>query len=379
MNHRRMVFVVLAAAALLVAAALVIRMPSDRNPPYRLQGNESPLLRFVAEHLMDPSGGIYTNLRDDLELAPDTAGNHQMLSESTGLMMEYALRVNRRDLFDLQVSFLKTRLMTGEGRIRWVYEEDGPYRDVHVNAAIDDLKIIAALLEASERWGGGYGGLADRLAGVLLAQGTAGDLLPDYYDWRHGELADEITSSYLELGALGRLAEHDPDWRPIRDRAQSLLESARLPGGLFLKTYRISDGKWLAQDSFNMIDVLYAAGHLAAAGVDIRDTLDRIERKWREDGELHAAYDREWNTVDESISPAVYALAYRLLAGAGRTEAAEAILKAMYGLTVQDERSPWYGGFVDPATLEAYSFDHLQGLLAESATESERREHGANP
>ena len=381
MKDRRIVFVTLAASALLaMAAVLAARMQSDPNPRFRLQGNESPLLRFVAEHLMDPSGGIYTNLRDDLALPPDTAGNHQMLSESTGLMMEYALSVNRRDLFDSQAHFLTTRLMTDDGQIRWVYEEEGPYRDVSVNAAIDDLKIIAALLKASERWEDeGYGKLADRLSGVLLRQGTAGDLLPDYYDWRHGELADEITSSYLELGALGRLAERDSAWRPIRDRALELLESARLQGGLFLKTYRISEGRWLEQDAFNMIDVLYAAGHLAAAGVGIPETLDMIERKWREDGELHAVYDREWRTVDASISPAVYALAGRLLTDAGRADTAAPILGGMHDLAVRDEDSPWYGGFVDPDTLEAYSFDHLQALLAESTAESERSKHGANP
>jgi len=374
MDQRRAVMYLLVASPLLVAAAvLIMRDQSDQNHRYRLQGNESPLLRFVVEHLMDPSGGIYTNLRDDLALMPDMAGNHQMLSESTGLMMEYALRTNRQALFDTQVDFLRKRLMTRGGNIRWVYEEDGPYRNVHVNAAIDDLKIIAALLEASERWSDrGYGKLADRLAGVLYKQGTTGDLIPDYYDWRYGEQADEITSSYLELGAMAKLAERYPEWQPILDRARSLLESARGPGGLFLKTYRISEGRWIDQDSFNMIDVLYAAGHLAAAGIGIPDTLDMVERKWREDGLLAAAYDRDWRTVDEGISPAVYALAYRLLAEDGRADTAEEILAALYELSVRDERSPWYGGFVDPSTLEAYSFDHLQALLAESALESER-------
>lgn len=374
MDKRRVVFVLIMAAALLAAAAvLTVRTQSDRDQRYRLQGNESPLLRFVVEHLMDPSGGIYTNLRDDLELKPDTAGNHQMLSESTGLMMEYAIRTNRQALFDTQVAFLENRLMTGEGRIRWVYGEDGPFSDVHVNAAIDDLKIIAALLDASERWKDGrYKRLADRLAGVLLEEGTAGDYLPDYYDWRYGGQADEITSSYLELGALGKLTRRNPEWQPIYDRALALLESARLPGGLFSKTYRISEARWIGQDSFNLIDVLYAAGNLAAAGADVSDTVDMIERKWREDGWLFAAYDREWRTVDDAISPAVYALAFRLLADAGRIDAAESILEAMYGLSVRDERSPWYGGFVDPSTLEAYSFDHLQALLAESAIKSER-------
>jgi len=374
MDQRRAVMYLLVASTLLVAAAvLIMRDQSDQNHRYRLQGNESPLLRFVVEHLMDPSGGIYTNLRDDLALMPDMAGNHQMLSESTGLMMEYALRTNRQALFDTQVDFLRKRLMTREGGIRWVYEKDGPYGDVHVNAAIDDLKIIAALLDASERWeDGGYGRLADRLARVLFERGTAGDLLPDYYDWRYGEQADEITSSYLDLGALGKLADRYPEWRPILDRARSLLESARGPGGLFLKTYRISEGRWIDQDSFNMIDVLYVAHHLAADGADISDTADMIERKWREDGRLSASYDSAWRTVDGGISPAVYALAYRLLAGEGRADTAEEILAALYELSVRDERSPWYGGFVDPSTLEAYSFDHLQALLAESALESER-------
>jgi hypothetical protein len=358
---------------LALAAALIVWMRSEQDKRDIRQGDESPLLRFVYEHLMDPSGGIYTNLRDDLELEPDMAGNHQMLSESTGLMMHYALRTDRRALFDAQVSFLRNFLMTDDGQIRWVYEKQGPLSDVHVNAGIDDLKIIGALLEASERWRTDrYERLADRLADVLLKQGVADDYLTDYYDWQYDYRADTITSSYLDLGTLRKLAVRDPSWQPVYERADALLKSAYLPNGLFYKTYVIPERKWLKPDQFNMIDVLYAALHLMEGGGDASNTVRMIERKWQEDGMLFTSYDEELQTVDESISPAVYALAYRLLIHADRAAAAEAIRGELHRLSVRDERSPYYGGFVENSTLESYSFDHLQALLAEADSIAER-------
>jgi len=372
MNRRFILAVLFAMALAVLATTLIWWLRLEQDKRHKMQGDESPLLRFVLQHLWDPSGGIYTNLRDDLELQPDMAGNHQMLSESTGLMMAYALRTDRRALFDTQVSFLTEHLMTDDGQIRWVYEKQGPYSDVHVNASIDDLKIIGALLDAADRWQiERYERLANRLAGVLLTQGVKDGYLADYYDWRYGDRADTITSSYLELQVLGKLASRDPSWQPIYERADALLKSAHLSNGLFYKTFVISDQSWIEPKEFNMIDVLYAALNLMDGGGDVSNTVDMIEGLWQKDGKLFASYDTQLQIVDESISPAVYALACRLLANADRMTIAEDIREALKLMSVQDEGSPYYGGFVEPNTLEAYSFDHLQALLAESEWEAE--------
>jgi hypothetical protein len=366
--------VIVLAVIVVIIAALVWWLRPEQEQRYELQGDESPLLRFVIQHLLDPSGGIYTNLRDDLELAPDMAGNHQMLSESTGLMMAYALRTDRKELYETQVSFLTRYLMTGDGQIRWVYEKRGPYSDVHANASIDDLKIIGALFAAAERWRiDRYERLADRLAQVLLDHGVTEDgYLADYYDWRYGGMADTITSSYLELEVLGKLADRDPSWQPIHERAADLLRSAHLPNGLFYKTYVIPERRWIVPEEFNMIDVLYAALHLMQGGGDATNTVSLIERKWLEDGQLFASYDGQLKPVNRSISPAVYALAYRLMVRADRPDVAEELGETLHQLSIRDDQSPYYGGFVEPSTREAYSFDHLQALLAESETEAER-------
>jgi hypothetical protein len=372
MKSRFMPAMFFAIICVIIAAALIWRVRPEQDGRYTLQGDESPLLRFVIQHLLDPTGGIYTNLRDDLELKPDTAGNHQMLSESTGLMMEYAIRTDRQELFDTQVSFLIEYLMTDDGQIRWVYEKQGVFSDVHVNASIDDLKIIGALFHAAEKWQSDrYADLADRLAQVLLTQGVQGDLLVDYYDWRYDDQADSITSSYLELSVLRKLASRDSAWQPIYERADFLLSSAHLSNGMFYKTYVLPEQRWIEPKSFNMIDVLYAAIHLMEGGGDVSNTLRMLERKWQEDGELYASYDRDLQTVDESISPAVYALAYRLMIRAERADIAAEIYAKLHQLSVRDAQSPYYGGFVESSTLESYSFDHLQALLAQSEFEAE--------
>lgn len=351
-----------------MATVISLKKDSERTVSrYELKGDDSPTLAFLVTHMTDDSGGVYTNLRSDHDLQLNVANNHQILSESVGLLMEYAVRSGNELLFQTQFYFLRNFLITDERFIRWVYDPDGILDNVHTNATIDDLKIIHALLKAAELWGTSeYERTADQLAEALKQYVLLEHYeLPDFYDWLHRSPADTITSSYLDLPALSMLAERDSAWKEVNRRAEQLLYEAALPNGLFWKTYRIDKNEWLEQDHFNMIDVLYAALHLEKAGHNAEATRSFLERVWERDGKLYAAYDQNEQVVDDIVSPAVYALAYRLLHRGDTRLLAGQVYDELAQLAIRDDQSPYYGGFVEITTLEAYSFDHLQVLLSE--------------
>src|SRR5690606_22035333 len=135
------------------------------------------------------------------------------------------------------------------------------------------------------KWGvKGYARLADQLCDQLKSN-VRDQLLFDYYDWNHDYVAEYITSSYLDLSSLRKLAIHDDSWTPAYEKSKSLLLSAQTELGLSYKAWSYQSQTWESADRFNMIDVLYAAIHLAEDGHHdaASVTASFIESKWQQD------------------------------------------------------------------------------------------------
>ncbi|HOM03568.1 MAG TPA: hypothetical protein PLH43_12200 [Acetivibrio sp.] len=63
------------------------------------------LLKFIETHLMDPEGGIITNTHPE-------RGDTNTLSESIGILMEYALIDSNKGLLDKEYRYLVKNLLT---------------------------------------------------------------------------------------------------------------------------------------------------------------------------------------------------------------------------------------------------------------------------
>lgn len=359
-----------AVGAIILAAAvfLTIFLSSEREHVQRkpeVRSDDSPLYVFIFRHLLDDEGGVYTNLRTDLPKEPDTARNHDQLSESTGLLMEYALKRGNKDLFDHQVHFLSKHLLVSKKWIRWMIREDrkGP----PVNASIDDLRIVQTLLQAGRKWGDSeYTEIGMSVADGLIQGNASGSYLADYYNWEDKRKGNKLTSSYLNLKAMRVLAEQKPaEWQKIYESSRLLLQEAQLPSGLYRKTYNLDSKEWVPDDQgHNLIDSLLAALHASEDGLSVQPTLHFLHQVWRQDGVLYGAYKEDGQALTANESPAVYAIAIRLL-GLHQDPLADELKTRLGQLSVQDSNSPYFGGFVDTSTLACYSFDQLQALLTE--------------
>ncbi|EJW16951.1 glycosyl hydrolase family 8 [Paenibacillus alvei] len=341
---------------------------SDTNQvsavPLQLTGQESPLMLFVTKHMMSGEGGIFTNLRDDLPESEHQAANHQMLSESTGLMLLHAVQINNRNLFDNQFSFLQRRLLADKGYIRWRYS---PRHDpTAVNAAVDDLRIARALLEADREWGIEEARrIAKGISKALLDGNVSKDYMFDHYDWKFKSRSACVTMSYMDIHTMGMLAAFDKKWETVRMNSLNLMKDSSLGNGLFRANWNPSTG-FSSTGKINMIDSLYTALYLAEEGEDVSATIQFLKQEWsRNKGKIPSVYAEDGSVREEFESPSVYALAVRLLQYKDEHELAEQLKHRMYAFAVQHPSSPNYGGFVEEKDNSAYSFDQLQVLLTE--------------
>src|SRR5690242_2253136 len=99
------------------------------------EDKEAALLNFLETRMLGENGQIYTN-------AKLQARSEDTLSESLGLLMNYSLLRDKKDLFDRELNYLKRNLMTKDNLIKW--KDSGEQSTC--NAAIDDLRIVRALL-----------------------------------------------------------------------------------------------------------------------------------------------------------------------------------------------------------------------------------------
>ena len=105
---------------------------------------------FLENKMVTQQGGIRTNYLDTVHNA-DLATGAEVLSESMGLIMLYADGIQDEALFKRSMDFVEDYLDTGN-TISYRYGKS-PY---YVNAFIDDIRIIRALILAGDAFNGKY-------------------------------------------------------------------------------------------------------------------------------------------------------------------------------------------------------------------------------
>ncbi|MDG0794385.1 hypothetical protein OMP38_28780 [Cohnella ginsengisoli] len=103
--------------------------------------------------------------------------------------------------------------------------------------------------------------------------------------------------------------------------------------------------------------------HLSEAGIAHPESVAYI-KKLVDAGTLFGTYSRTGEPKDDVRSTAIYALAAMIGSAAGDKELYERAIARMNELRTTGTGGPLDGGFGDPATGQAYSFDNLTALLA---------------
>lgn len=317
---------------------------------------------FLNEHLLGVDGEIFTNLKDR-RYGMDT------LSESVGLLMDYCVLNNDKDLFHKEYLFLKKNMLA-EGRfVKWKYGSDETY----CNAAIDDLRIVGALLDAYKLWGEKeYLFLAGLMQKGMLEKQIVGGNIREFYDWKQDASRDRIPLCYIDLYTLDRLSTFNEGWEKAADNGLKLIKAGSIQKAspFFYKYYDYSSGLYSKDEEYEkdksicLTYTLYTAIHLSRAGEDTQ-----IFTRWLKSesgkGRLYAWYNPDTQKPSRTMeSTAVYALAAVYAKSAGENELYYKLLDKMLEFMVTDKESIYYGGFGFKETGEFYSFDNLTALWA---------------
>ncbi len=321
---------------------------------------EEKLNDFILNELSSPQGGIYTNyLATEKQL--EWATGHEVLSESIGLMMLAAYYDNDKVLFEKYSDYLDAYLKLPSGVYAWrILEED--VLPLTTNASIDDLRIAKAYYLAYVKWGDElFLSRTSEISEALLTGTVSGDLLYNYTD---GDA--NIDLSYLDIYTMSLLSSIDNRWKEVKRQSVNLIHQGYLGDDFpfYHKVYNTEQKSYVVEESINMIDALLVLLHLSEESRAPVQSLAWLKTQLEEDTVYgHYRYG-DWMPFYEIESTAVYALIMRIAVNMNDEALYElAFIKAME-FQILDETSPLFGAFAFIETLEAFSFDQLQMLLA---------------
>lgn len=269
---------------------------------YAKEGPAKETEEFVKENLMSPQGGIYTNYMDRQGAVPS---GHDILSESQGLIMEYAADTGNETLFQTAFFYVKDYLYRNNLAL-WVYT-DG--ESGNSNALLDDLRILKALSVSNEK-NGNYETEIKKLAEAIAFYNVDGQKLVDFYDFSSEAKASRFTLCYGDLVALQKVAEVVPHMDKLTDIALVLIQDGYISDQFpFYYNYYDFLEKSYNKSSLNMAEAMYTLYHLSEVGLIRQESIDWLKKQMNKNG-IWARYNVNGEVVSgyEYESSAIYAL-----------------------------------------------------------------------
>ncbi|SDC17352.1 Glycosyl hydrolases family 8 [Paenibacillus sp. UNCCL117] len=321
----------------------------------------SSLLQFIETRLTGTSG-VYTNLRDTAQAAAEATG-HEILSESAGLLMRYYALTGQKQRFDEEWRRTKQifELSTGFS-YRYSPKHNRKYS---VNAAVDDLRIIRGLYEAGKAFDEPTYTEEANLYGRRFYEHNVKDgFLYDFHDAEYRTTNDFITLCYIDLKTLALL----PLERKQRDAFLEGMLGISKKGYLsdefpFYETrYEYKTASYRS-DKINTVESLLTILALAEVRQHEASSI-RYVKEQVSAGTLYGQYTKEGKPATDIRSTAIYAIAAMIGSELGDKGLYEDSIRRMNELQVLNGSSELNGGFGDPGSGQAYSFDNLMALLA---------------
>ena len=326
-----------------------------------MEGKDKVLLNFLMKQMSGGDGGIYSCSADN----GDSPSGKDVLSESEGLLLKYALDVQDKELFDLTWNYVRDHLAVN-GLAAWYVSEDN--KKAAVNATLDDLRICDALIRAGSIWDGAYQKEAEEMLSAIQEKCLDKDgNLVNYCDLKSGEQADSISLCYLAPSMLLTLAEKEPAFSVTADSAEKILINGRISDDfpLYYAGYNYTEKSYIKED-LNISEALYTLLHLAQA-----DLLPEESWQWVKErvtlGDLGARYDISGNVIKgyHYHSTAAYGLCAWIALEKNDDEVFELALRRMERKRILDADDSEYGAFLQKGS-PYYAFDQLIPLVVYS-------------
>lgn len=331
---------------------------------YSKDSNHVSKVQWLHQFIYDKlSGkfGVYTNFIDteQNELA---ATGHEVLSESMGLLMRYYALTREHTQFDNTWKLVEQTFSMDSGfSYRYSPKLNKTYT---VNAAIDDLRIIRALYEAEEVFGErNYGQLADNLGSRFMQHNVQAGKLVDFYDNELNIANSFVTLCYIDLRTLQLIAQADTK-NDVVHNMLPIIQGGYLSDAFpFYETRYLYDTEQYESEDINTVESLLTILSLVEVGQHNPKSIEYIKAQVQQ-GTLYGKYSRDGKPLTTIQSTAIYAITAMIASELGDKVLYEQSISRMEQFQVLEQQSELYGAYGDAGSLQAYSFDNLQALLA---------------
>lgn len=325
-------------------------------------GNAGALLSFLKNNMRNADGGLYTRYLDIGSASPK---GHDVLSESMGLLMECAVLLNDRQLFDESLAYV-TNHMRKSGVYAWYVDSQG--NQANSNALLDDLRIAKALAEAEKRWGG-YEAALKELASALLSKNTYRGRLCSFYDFKFRKSGSSICLAYADFEALKSLAEFESDYDGMAEELKGIVDGGFIGSGfpLYYSSYDYKEQRY-SRESLNTAEALLTLYHLCGTELLREESLQWLKNAVASNT-LAARYEVDGTPVEgyQYDSTAVFAIAALIGQKSGDAELYRLSREGMERARVTDPDSAFFGCFTHSDNgSDLQSFDQLLPLLVYS-------------
>lgn len=324
-----------------------------------LEGGAKATAEFVTKYMMDGDGGIHSSYVPGSQVNI----NSEVLSESQGLGLLYAVSVKDKELFDKILGYIKAFLWK-EGLAAWRMEEG---KTDSVNALIDDLRIYRALVGAEELWGGYASDV--RLCGeALLERAVYDGKYVDFYDFQNRIYASRFTLCYGDMQAMQLLVERtgDSDAEKAYEKTLELLERGQISNEfpLYYSWYNY-DKEQYEKDDLNTAEAMMTLLHLARQGKLKNNTIEWLRAQMAGEG-LKMRYSVEGEVVSgyNQESTAVYAILVMIADEIEDDVLRAQALKKMEAMHIINTEFPYNGAYGMEDGSGITSFDQLMPMLA---------------
>ena len=316
--------------------------------------------QFIGEGLTSQEGGVYVNYYD---VENESPSGYDVLSESQGIMMEYAVIKKDKVLFDRYYTYVKDKMLISDSLAGWMVTEKGVSK---TNSSIDDLRIYRALYDANQLWGGYEEEVNRWEISIYRFNVNSKKQLVDYYDFKTKKKAKRFTLCFADLEALYLLKESNSDYLQTYDNAYELILGGFISNEFpfYYSWYDYEKSEYVA-DELNMAEAMYTLLHLARVGELKEETITQLEFMM-ESGGIKARYTTEGKVVEgyNYESTAIYALVAMIGQKIGNDNLITKAIARMEFMRVNDVSLSWNGAFSANEGKDIFSFDQCMPLLA---------------
>jgi uncharacterized protein YkuJ len=327
----------------------------------KTEAQREQLQQFIVNNLSG-AHGVFTNFLDT-DQSTSLATGHEVLSESAGLLMRYYAITGQKGPFDNLWARTK-QIFNLSSSFSYRYSPELP-KLYSLNAAVDDLRIIRALHEAGSVFKEeSYVEEAEAFGLRFYKYNVKDGYLYDFYDDAYQITNDFITLCYIDLKTLRLLPINSDNHRKLERNMLKIIKEGYLSNDFpFYETrYQYKDDSYTS-DNINAIESLLTILVLSEIGEQHPESIRYLKEQVKH-GALYGQYSKEGVPTTEIQSTAIYAITAMIGSQLGDKALYEDSITRMNEFQVQDQGSPLHGGFGNPESQQAYSFDNLMALLA---------------